>query len=263
MPGPGPHMMYALGSGLGLMVASNGRFSPHHCVCFALNAFFGPDIGSFSEWLTSTVGFGDYVGSAVADLVHHPFYYVVFLGFPLSLLYSWASRILLQKGLLDSISGVPLSRMQCFLLISAGSLSHFFLDHLFEENGKSSVYTWILSTGWWTGRAPINPDAVVVVGLLCIGLIVGFIYIHRIRPSKSVQAQYNQSIKLILVIAAMYCLWCASQIYLIQPRRPAVGEEADLGVLVFLFIYFFLPHSLCIVSMNPKDYHDAEVRLPL
>ncbi|KMT10550.1 hypothetical protein BVRB_5g116730 isoform B [Beta vulgaris subsp. vulgaris] len=61
----------------------------------------------------------------------------------------------------------------------------------------------------------------------------------------------------------MYCLWCASQIYLIQPRRPAVGEEADLGVLVFLFIYFFLPHSLSIVSMNPKDYHDAEVRLPL
>lgn len=27
---------------------------------------------------------------------------------------------------------VPLRKRQCFLLISAGSLSHFFLDHLFE-----------------------------------------------------------------------------------------------------------------------------------
>lgn len=41
------------------------------------------------------------------------------------------------------------------------------------------MYTWILSTGWWKGRAPVNPDAVVVVGLLCIVLIGGFIYINR------------------------------------------------------------------------------------
>lgn len=263
MPGPGPHMIYALGSGLGLLVASNGRFSPHHCLCYALNAFFGPDIGSFTEWLTSTVGFGDSVGSAVADLIHHPFYYVVLLSLPLSILYSWASRVALQKGLLDSVSGVPLSRPQCFLLISAGSLSHFFLDHLFEENGKSSTYTWILSTGWWTSRAPINPDAVIVVSLLCTALIVGFIYIHRVRPSKSIKTQYNQSVKLIVTVAALYCLWCASQIIMVQPRRPAVGEEADLGVLVFLFVYFFLPHYLCIASMSPKDPHEAVQQLPL
>ncbi|XP_021718966.1 uncharacterized protein LOC110686666 isoform X2 [Chenopodium quinoa] len=236
MPGPGPHMIYTLGSGLGLMVASNGRFSPHHCLCYSINAFFGPDIGSFLEWLTSTVGFGDSVGSAVADYIHHPFYYVVLLSFPLSLLYSWASRVALHKGILDSLSG---------------------------ENGKSSVYTWILSTGWWANRAPINPDAVIVISLLCTGLILGFIYIHRVGPSKSIKTQYTQSVKLIITIAALYCLWCASQIYLVQPRRPAVGEEADLGVLVFLFMYFFFPHSLCIRSMNPKNYHDVEEQLPL
>lgn len=48
-----------------------------------------------------------------------------------------------------------------------------------QENGHSSMYTWILSTGWWKTRAPINPDAVVVVGLLCATLIGGFIYIYR------------------------------------------------------------------------------------
>ncbi|CAL8158516.1 unnamed protein product [Prunus armeniaca] len=176
MPGPGPHLMYAMGTGLALTTLSNGRFSPHHTLFYTINAFFGPDIGSFSEWLDSILGFG--FGSKLADLIHHPFYYVLFPGLPLCLLYSWVSRVLLQRRLLDSFSRVPLTRKQCWFLVSAGSFSHFFLDHLFEENGHSKMYTWILSTGWWKGRAPINPDAVVVVGLLCIVLIGGFIYIN-------------------------------------------------------------------------------------
>lgn len=109
MPGPGPHMMYTLGSGLALMSISNGRFSPHHCLVYAVNAFFGPDMGSFSEWLTSTLGLGQAMGSAVESFIHHPFYYIVILGFPLSLFYSWVSRILLHKGLLDSVSGVSVA----------------------------------------------------------------------------------------------------------------------------------------------------------
>lgn len=48
-----------------------------------------------------------------------------------------------------------------------------------QENGHSSMYTWILSTGWWRNQAPVNPDAVVVVGFLCTCLIGGFIYINR------------------------------------------------------------------------------------
>lgn len=162
MPGPGPHLMYTLGSGVALMRISDGGFSPHHCLVYSINAFFGPDIGSFSEWLTSTIGLGRNLGSAMEGVIHHPFYYFFILGFPLSLLYNWLSRILLHKGILDSVSRVsmlllhmseyglfspfcdyyfsimhgfvqvPLTRWQCFFLVSAGSLSHFFLDHLFE-----------------------------------------------------------------------------------------------------------------------------------
>ncbi|KAJ6375578.1 hypothetical protein OIU77_000540 [Salix suchowensis] len=208
MPGPGPHLMYAMTSGLALTTLTSGRFSPHHTLIYTVNAFFGPDIGSFSEWL----------GSILA-------------------------------------SGVPLSRRQCFLLVSAGSFSHFFLDHLFEENGQSTVYTWILSTGWWKNRAPVNPDAVFVVGFLCTCLIGGFIYLNRVRPLKSSRIQSYKSLKLVLIIASLYCVWCGSQIYMVNPRRPAVGEEADLGVLVFLATYFFLPHWFCIMSMNPKDHN--------
>ncbi|KAK4394634.1 hypothetical protein Sango_1617700 [Sesamum angolense] len=82
MPGPGPHMIYTLGSGQALMHVSNGRFGPHHCVTYAINAFFGPDVGSFSEWLTSTLGLGRVLGSSVETWIHDPFYYVLILGFP-------------------------------------------------------------------------------------------------------------------------------------------------------------------------------------
>ncbi|KAL5725223.1 hypothetical protein ACHQM5_008389 [Ranunculus cassubicifolius] len=254
MPGPGAHTMYAMGSGLGLMNLSNGKFSPQHCIIYAINAFLGPDLGSFSEWLTSTLGVAQNLGSSIMDVIHDPFYYIFILGFPLCLLYSWLSRIALQKGVLDSISGVPLSRKQCFLLVAAGSLSHFFLDHLFEENGHSKMYLWILSTGWWKGRAPVNPESVFVVGVLCTCLMVGFIYINRVNTAKSIKAQSKQSLKLLVVVASLYGLWCASQKYGRNPPQAAVGEEADLGVLVFVAIYFFLPHSLCILSMNSKDF---------
>ncbi|XP_039044624.1 uncharacterized protein LOC120184146 [Hibiscus syriacus] len=220
MPGPGPHLMYAMSSGIALTHLTKGRFTPHHTLIYALNAFFGPDMGSFSEWLSSTFFDDNSVVSSLADEIHHPFYYVVILGFPLCVFYSWLSNELVGTRILDYGYGVPLSRLQALFLIAAGSLSHFFLDHLFEEDGHTKMYTWIMSTGWWINRAPINPDAVIIVGFLCVCLVGGFIYIN-------------------------------SQIYWMNPRRPPVGEEADLGVLVFMAIYFLLPHWLCILSMDP------------
>ncbi|XVF09255.1 hypothetical protein REPUB_Repub07fG0076500 [Reevesia pubescens] len=261
MPGPGPHMMYAMSSGVALTHLTKGRFSPHHTLIYTLNTFFGPDIGSFSEWLSSTFLAGSSFLSSLPDGIHHPFYYVLILGLPLCVFYSWLSSVLVRRALLDSVSGVPLSRRQCLFLISAGSLSHFFLDHLFEENGHSSMYTWILSTGWWINRAPVNPDAVIVVGFLCTCLIGGFIYINRARLTKSTTKPSYQSMKLVLIIASLYCLWCASQIYWVNPRRPAVGEEADLGVLVFLATYFVLPHFLCILSLNSEDLRTQQLPL--
>lgn len=259
MPGPGPHMMYAMGSGLCLTTVSNGRFSPHHTLIYTINSFFGPDIGSFSEWLVSLFG-GHTLASTVADYIHHPFYYIIILGYPLCLLYSRISSFLLHKHFLDSsLSKVPLTKMQCLFLVSAGSLTHFFLDHLFEENGKTTMYTWILSTGWWQGRAPVNPDAVVVVGCLCVCLIGGFFYLNRASSSDSIKKKSYQSMLLMVSIASLYCLWCAIQIYVISPRRPAIGEEADLGVIIFLAFYFFLPYGLCITSMHPKDLDSNQI----
>lgn len=54
----------------------------------------------------------------------------------------------------------PLNRKQCFHLVLAGSLSHFFLDHLFEENGHTKMFTWILSTGSWESLSASNSSVI-------------------------------------------------------------------------------------------------------
>ena len=124
MPGPGPHMMYAMSSGVALTAVSGGRFGPHHTLFYALNAFFGPDVGSFAEWLASlpASAAASALGSALADAVHHPFYYVVVLGLPLCLLYSRLSGFLLRRSILhsgSSVSQIPVlpTKVFFFLLI--------------------------------------------------------------------------------------------------------------------------------------------------
>jgi hypothetical protein len=91
MPGPGAHLLYALSGGAALSrLAGDGgrRFGPHHCAVYAANAFLGPDLGSFTEWLASffpsasAQAAGDFAMAAV----HHPFYYPLLLGLPLACL---------------------------------------------------------------------------------------------------------------------------------------------------------------------------------
>ncbi|PKU77141.1 hypothetical protein MA16_Dca025275 [Dendrobium catenatum] len=91
------------------------------------------------------------------------------------------------------------------------------------------MYTWILSTGWWQGRAPINPDSVIIIGFLCTCLVVGFVYINRVKHGESIIANANKSLRLIMAIASFYCVWCMIKIYLrgCEPRhsQPLVKRQ--------------------------------------
>lgn len=129
-------MIYALGAGTGLMRLSHGRFTPQHGLFYGANAFLGPDLGSFTEWLASFFPAGTSgrrLGALAMELVHHPFYYILLLGFPLSLFYAWLSRVLLQKGLIDTVSGVCLALFFCFFFSKRGSSTGFFLDCFEQE----------------------------------------------------------------------------------------------------------------------------------
>ncbi|CAN1131436.1 hypothetical protein LINPERHAP2_LOCUS6402 [Linum perenne] len=122
MPGPGAHLMYAMGSGIGLTTLTGGRFTPHHTLIYTVNAFLGPDIGSFSDWLSSFFSPNSSFVSLLADHIHHPFYYILILGFPFSLFYSWLSRQLLGLKLLDSISGKNNKSAVCFGIYAGTAL---------------------------------------------------------------------------------------------------------------------------------------------
>eukprot|EP00897_Mesotaenium_endlicherianum_P004457 jgi/Mesen1/4039/ME000213S03066 len=265
MPGPGSHLLYTLGSGLGFMHLSHGRFSVLHCLIYSVNALTGPDIGSVFEWAARQVA--PATASRVMDVVHHPVGYILVLGAPLGTLYSWLSwRVAASASKGRALKEEGLRVQQTLCLVAAGCLSHFFLDILFEENGRDRFYLWILSTGTWEGAVPLSAATVLVVGALCCALIGGFYYLNRprqaqLQPHLQKEAgtggggrAHWRTLLLLVAIGALYCLWCAVNLSEAfgSTRRPPVGEEADLGVMVFLGLFFFLPHGLCVLSMHPK-----------
>eukprot|EP00899_Mesostigma_viride_P019658 jgi/Mesvir1/27694/Mv07409-RA.1 len=256
MPGPGSHLLYGMGTGYGLMFASDERFSAWHVIVFAANGYLGPDIGSFFEWLLQ--GVAPRLGTILMHYVHDPWGYTLLLGLPMALIWRLLTRLLATP------TQPALSFQQTLALVPAGALSHFFIDNLFEENGQTAVMKRVLATGWWEkGGAPLDPGSVVVAAVLTILLVVGFISIHR-RPSQhlplggifqavtSVQSRTRKSLILFGSVAALYTSWCLFLTYGVTPRRPAMGEEPDLGVIPFLALFFFLPSILCHVSMHPR-----------
>ncbi|GAQ82224.1 hypothetical protein KFL_001040270 [Klebsormidium nitens] len=253
MPGPGAHLGYCLGTSLGLMHLSDHRFSPAHALIYALNGFFGPDIGSFCEWLAMTSGAGEKAAAVVMRLVHDPLGYAILMGAPLGFAYSRVTWRLVREA--------PLNFRQCSLLVVAGGISHFFLDNLFEEEGRTPMMRWVISTGWWETDAPVDVAAVLVVGALSCALLGGFAWMYRSSFTGTLLPPHfntnptpptRHAALFLLAVLSLYCLWCIQRTYWSVPRIPAVGEEADLGVLVFLGLFFFLPHSLCIAAMHPR-----------
>ncbi|KAK9811918.1 hypothetical protein WJX72_012383 [[Myrmecia] bisecta] len=254
MPGPGAHLLTSLGASCTFAHLSEGRFSERHALVFALNSFVGPDIGSCFEWLTN--GVHPALAGAVMSAVHHPVHYAVILGLPLAYLYRqltrktwpWEARLTQQQA-------PGLSFRQCLLLVIAGELNHFALDVPFEENGESGMMSWILSTGWFHGEAPIDAAAAFVIGTLCCLLVAGYLYINR-SPSLSTSAAKRQkavqSAVLLTVFISLYSLWCYYRVYLTKPRAPALGEEADLGILVYVVSFWLLPFALCAASVPAK-----------
>ncbi|OMO87274.1 hypothetical protein CCACVL1_09153 [Corchorus capsularis] len=117
MPGPGPHLMYAMSSGLALTHLSKGRFTPHHTLTYTLNAFFGPDIGSFSHWLISTLFPVFSFLSSLPEAIHHPFYYALMLGLPLCVFYSWSNVEKISQEAVISIDRTNFDHSKPLLLV--------------------------------------------------------------------------------------------------------------------------------------------------
>jgi hypothetical protein len=106
------------------------------------------------------------------------------------------------------------------------------------------MYTWILSTGWWQSRAPVNSDAVVVVIILCACLIGGFVYLNRLILS----------LPLSMLSIKLYCrdsmfLTCFSFVLIaLQSKFLKLNKEKIISVNATYDIYSFF---ILLMVYNP------------
>lgn len=251
MPGVA-HVLFGLGQSLFLMVATGGCFTARHGFVYTFNNFFGPDIGSVSEFFLKSLwpSLGDFLIHHAHSLWGFPLLFAPFL----ALFHYWVLRFDLYRNASGSLrfasAGMsPLSLLQCYVLVVAGGLSHSFLEILFEDNGRTEMYQWILSTGYWERiENVLEPGTVLVVGLSLSGLLFGYVYIFSDAFRGSDDRRVRTAVLLLLTVTAVYLAFLCVKVYWIHPRGPAVGEEADLGVVVFLAIYVFAPLVLCLYS---------------
>eukprot|EP01105_Mastigella_eilhardi_P000672 TRINITY_DN10819_c0_g1_i1.p1 TRINITY_DN10819_c0_g1~~TRINITY_DN10819_c0_g1_i1.p1 ORF type:complete len:257 (-),score=65.43 TRINITY_DN10819_c0_g1_i1:51-821(-) len=246
MPGPMAHTISCGLQGVALLWASGGRFSVWHVAAYSLCGFFGPDAGAFVAWLCETLlgpaAYADVAASFAMQVLHSPVWFVPTLG-------------LLEAWCLSRLSRGRLRFPCCLTLVAAGSLAHFSLDWVFEENGEAPVFKWVLSTGYWTGPAATTPAAVVVAGSLLVCLYAGFALIHQKSERKSWSPGATAGALLLLLgaVCTAYLSWFAWKLYGTQPRAPVMGEEADLGVIVFELLFRALPLLMCVASTHLQD----------
>jgi hypothetical protein len=264
MPSPVIHIGFALGFGALIMVSTKGSFTATHCLLLALNGFFGPDIGSFISFCF-TVTF-PIIADQAMTWIHHSVGYIVIIAPVMAILSSKLSRKIINWKYKKSFTidlenvdieqtnrdAVPLNMKDCYLLSVAGCLLHFQLDHIFEENGQDKFYRWILSTGYFTRPTPpLSPVSVIFVGLSTLALFLGFAWIHLFSSSISKQSltiRLKYTFTLFLIVFSVYISFLIIS-QMIMGNIAVVGEEADLGVLVFIVGFHFLPFILCLLSI--------------
>ena len=171
--------------------------------------------------------------------------YVFVFSFPLSYIYT---RFIPWKSILPRHYRIP-SIHDAWELTVAGGLSHFFLETLFEENGNTELYRLILSTGSFDSNE-IPPLTIIVVGFVCVLVLYVFLTGWR-RKNNPYEA--NVIMKNLLKLCIVYLLYCSVSKYILL--RSPVGEEADLGVLLFLMFFHFLPVYLCLRCANRRCCH--------
>ncbi len=259
MPGPA-HLIYGFAIGLIFWKMSSGRFSHRHVFTYGVNTYFGPDIGAITWFVTRSM-LNDDQEAILRFLLHNPYTFPIILALPLALAYRAFSRVdmgRVEGKLRLKLQPRPeLSFVQCYLLITAGGFSHFFYDFIFDANGQGSTFRWVIDTGYMGMPQEAWADAgIIIVLALTVLLIAGYMIINSALSQASPSKRLVQSTILVIVIAAFYAAYLAIRLA-IWPDIPAVGEEADLGIVIFTSGFIFLPMVLCVAAMYPPGRTSA------
>ena len=266
MPSPVVHIGYSLVYGSLLMFSTKGSFTGTHCLLLSLNGFIGPDIGSFIGWCFSLTF--PLLADKAMYWIHDSIGYILIIAPIMAFLSSrllrklsnWKCRKCLHNDLIHleqtNRNLFELNLKDCYFLSVGGCLLHFQIDHIFEENGQDHFYRWILSTGYFTKPTPpFSPLSVLIVGLSTLLLFFGFAWIHLFSSSISKQTlttRLKYTFILFISVFSLYLIFLIiSQI--IFEEKAVVGEEADLGVLIFIILFHFLPfYSLFTFNIELK-----------
>jgi uncharacterized Tic20 family protein len=165
-------------------------------------------------------------------------------------------------------SSTKLNFFQSWLLVFSGMILHFQLDILFED--KDPFYLWILSTGFnGPGANDVHPAVAVMFALTLSSLLLWMVFIQSSlsnpwlkssSPAGSSGSGNAHEIQLkrlfysflgVMVILFVYLAFVGVRMSY-KPKIPAVGEEADFGVLVFYVIFQILPLISCFLSCDSR-----------
>lgn len=271
------HILFALLLSIFLIKFTEGKFKPKHALIFAVNNYFGPDMFGWLPWYGEGSNLYYFIHGygwvIVALLVAIPWFIVN--RFQLTLEKGKPIAINLR----DKNDTDVIPYLQVYCLIAAGGLFHQFLDII--GHPAMIYYTpaggWIHWGGvWFGGNAWLDINSILGTGLFPCGNTFEFtsssIFFGIMIPIVALTAIFfiprnngKNFIKLTLILLVIYIIPLAISYYIPDPNNfylnnmpdanyygyvtngnyPSTfyltGGEADLGVLIFFVLLFFIP----------------------
>ncbi|MEX2682133.1 MAG: hypothetical protein Q6373_011065 [Candidatus Sigynarchaeota archaeon] len=260
MPGTA-HIVFNLGLSLFLYKATRGKFSIKHAIIFTVNSLVGPDMFGFLDWGNQAYWFFHGYGWIVAA-IPLAFAWSIFTKFSLQ----WVPfKVTKRDPAKEAIITIP----EVFCLVAAGGLLHLFIDiigHPPTASYPGGPYDipwgaiWF-GNDWWfsmdsilaTGRFPCGnyygyPEYLpYLVSVLAITLLLMMFVMQR-------SSKHFQIASVIVILAGIAPLLIAFVGPLLSGSEPMAyhltGGEADLGVDVFIGLFFFVPLVLLWMSYD-------------
>jgi len=276
------HIIFALGLSVFLNKFSDGKFTSKHALIFIVNNLFGPDLAGL---------FVPYDSAAYLFLHGYGWFLMALaLVIPWDIFVnrtSWDSQKKRPK-FFDPDKKRIMSIAQVYFLICAGGIFHLFIDII----GHPSYITYMNQAGfpwgvvwfggdfyvsivdiWGTGMFPCGNELGFIETYIFMygfaGLVVGgrvLFYAHK-SDEHLLKAFVILSIAYTLPLIIFYFIpdYSNFNIYAdgvnyfgnpdyVPSTYRLVGGEADLGILIYLFLFFFVPLLLIYYSINDLPF---------
>lgn len=270
------HIIISLVICIFLYKITEGKFTLAHCVIFAVSNLYGPDISSFLPTIDGLFAYGFEIPE-----IYYFFHGLGWILIALILTIPWDIAVNRKER--------KMKIQQVFYLVVAGGFFHLFVDIIghpsyINYNGVAD-YPWgVLWIGWDLTGTPmyLSINSILGTGMFPCGnhfafietyiffgitalIVFGLLFFYAAKSEKSL-------IKSFVIITLAYVIPMAIFYYIpdysgfdvnavgvnyygtdnVHSTYRIVGGEADLGVLLYFTLLFFIPLMLIYYSFNDK-----------